>query len=135
MKTIIIFLASILISFTSSAQKDTTGKIKYKTFNSADKEYDLKILKRNDLIAAGKLSVYMKDFDFDLTFQIVSYHVTIILAGFLLEVKNMGAKFCQATIDLIKRAKRGRRVYFENIKVRAPDGTTRRLTPIIIKIM
>ncbi len=133
MKNKLILLLILFAGISVSAQKDTT-KTKYKTHNYADKEYNYIRIKKEELIASGKLNVYMKDFDFDLKFEIISFHVTTIIAGFLLEVKNTGAEFRKQTIDLIEKTKRKKKIYFENIKVRGTDGTVRRLAPLVVKV-
>ena len=37
-------------------------------------------------------------------------------------------------IYLIENTKHNRKIYFEDIKVKLEDGTTRRLQPIVVKI-
>ena len=92
------------------------------------------VMTKSELLAWGKINVYIKNFDFDYKYAVVSYRVSIIIPGYQLEVLNLGAAFTQETIKIIKRVKRNGRVYFDNIKVRSPDGKTQKIDSFNIKI-
>lgn len=92
------------------------------------------LLTKAEILAAGKLSVYIKNFDFDIEFKIISFELTTILRGYNYMVKNEGAVFSEAAIELINKVKQGNKLYFENIKIKGSDGTTRIIAPVTIKI-
>jgi len=47
-------------------------------------------------------------------------------------VKNNGAKFSKATINLIEKVRSREKIYFEDIKVRGIDGRILKMEPIIL---
>ena len=91
-------------------------------------------IKKNALIAVGKVSAVMENFDFDLRFNIVSFSVSTSIGGFEEEVRGSGSKFNGKQVALIRKVKPGRKVYFEDIKAKGPDGSVRNLGTISFKI-
>lgn len=89
---------------------------------------------KDSLIASGRLTVQLKDFAFDASFEIQSYNVSAVINGYNMEVLNIGPKFSTETFKLLNRLKSGQKVYFENIKVKAPDGSIRLIEPYTLKI-
>ncbi len=77
----------------------------------------------------------LKDFDFDARFEVLGFELTLAERGQdLLIVGNKGARFNDKSKNLLKKAKVGSIYYFDNIKVRGPDKTTRKLPSISFKI-
>ena len=92
---------------------------------------------REEILAAGGFVLTMPDFDFEgYRYQILSYDVSTIVAGYLKPIKGIqGRTFNKDVEDLIKTARRGQRITIENIKVKSPDGEVRILnTPITIEL-
>ena len=92
---------------------------------------------REEIMAAGGFVLTMPDFDFEgYHYQILSYDVSTIVAGYLKSIKGIkGRKFNKDVEDLVKSARRGQRITIENIKVKSPDGEERMLnTPITIEL-
>ena len=82
----------------------------------------------------NKIFARMENFDFDLTPKIVGYTFSMSLSGgVLVEKKVRGDRFTEEIRGLIKKLKRNKKVYFENIMVKMPDGTTRPIGPVILK--
>lgn len=94
-----------------------------------------KTITKNELLGIGKIDVSIEDFNFDAKFEVESYRVSIIINGFCLEELNIGPKFSQGTIKLIKRAEVGKKIYFEDIKVKYPDGLIKVIAPLEYKII
>ena len=94
-----------------------------------------KTISKSQLLAIGKIDVNVEDFNFDVEYKVVSYSVSAIIAGYSIEIINVGAKFNQETISLIKRLKSGQKIYFENIKVKYPDNRIKVIDPLIYKII
>lgn len=87
------------------------------------------------LANAGGLRAYMKDFDFAVTPQIKSYTVQTIKGGDLSPVlKSNGARFSGEITSLLKQVRRGQKVFFDEIQVQMPDGTTRTLKSFAISV-
>ena len=86
------------------------------------------------LKATNKIFARMENFDFDLEPQIIGFTFSMSLAGgVLVEEKVDGDRFNETVRNLIEKLKRNQKVYFENILVKMPDGTTRPIGPVILK--
>lgn len=92
------------------------------------------LISKNKLAAAGAVIPKMKNFDFDLTFRVTSFEVTMNIGGDLLTTSAKGNRFTDGMKGKIKSLKSGSRVYIENIKAVGPDGIPRKLKPINFKI-
>jgi hypothetical protein len=101
----------------------------------SSQEYSSVRLTKQELLDAGQIDIYFENFDFNSNIQVIGYEVSAFIpeGDFLIKVKGTN-KFSEEVIDLISKLKRGRRIYFENIKVRLEDGTIRTLQPISVKV-
>jgi gliding motility-associated protein GldM len=90
---------------------------------------------KGTLIAAGGIIPKMDNFDFDLYFAITSFTLTMNKAGDLVSETTTGSKYSAKMSSMLNSASRGQKVYFEDIKAKGPDGTTRNLGSIALKIM
>jgi beta-lactamase regulating signal transducer with metallopeptidase domain len=79
----------------------------------------------NQLIKAGGIDVEIENFDFDLTFEVVSFNIATTSGGFVYEAFSNSSRFTPEQIELIKKAKPDQKLYFEAIKVKGPDGIER----------
>ncbi len=78
----------------------------------------------------------LKNFDFDAKFSVLSYDMVFAARRQDLAVsKGNGPIFNQQMNSYIQRAKPGDLVYIENLRVRGPDGTTRKIPGITIKVI
>lgn len=91
---------------------------------------------KNTIIAAGNVLAVLEDFDFEgYKFTIDSYRVSMNTRGTDFVDKDVkGPVFTEDVIKLIKNAKSGQKISFENIVAKGPDGDLRDLNPIIIQI-
>ncbi len=76
----------------------------------------------------------MDNFDFDIKVDVQSYIFSMALGDVLVEEKINGKRLTPQVKDLIKKARRGNKIYFEKIKCKMPDGTIRELPPVSLKI-
>ncbi len=90
---------------------------------------------KGTLVAAGGIIPKMDNFDFELYFQITSFTLTMNKAGDLVSEITSGSKYSPKMISMLNSASRGQKIYFEDIKAKGPDGTTRNLGSIALKIM
>jgi hypothetical protein len=90
---------------------------------------------KGTLVASGGIIPRMDNFDFDLFFQITSFTLTMNKAGDLVSESTTGSKFSAKMTTMLNSASKGQRIYFEDIKAKGPDGTTRNLGSIALKIM
>ncbi|HRH01991.1 MAG TPA: gliding motility protein GldM [Bacteroidia bacterium] len=92
-------------------------------------------LKKGLIVASGNVIPKMENFDFDLKIQIVSFKMSTIVKGLLKEeVSNSGA-FTAAQTAMIQGIPTNGKLFFEEIKAKMPDGTTRTLNSIIFKVL
>ena len=92
-------------------------------------------IEKNLLLAATGVQAVMKDFDFDLTFNVTEFTVMAPVQGFVQEYKSTNNRFTEKQKDLIKTLSRGNPVYIQDIKAVGPDGTVRILGTIYFKII
>lgn len=81
------------------------------------------------------LAAVLENFDFDARFEVVSYQVTFVpkRQDPVSAVCN-GAYFNSQVQGFQKEMKPGDMVYFEEIRVKGPDGTTRRIPGIVFTL-
>jgi len=89
---------------------------------------------KGQLSAASKVFAKMENFDFDIKVVVTEYIFSMSVGGGLVEENIKGPRLNAKVKNLISKAKRGNKVYFEKIKVRMPDGTMRTLPPVSLKI-
>ncbi len=91
---------------------------------------------RNILLAAGGIVPVMEDFDFEgYNFSIQSYVVTTFRGGDVIPLGTVtGNRFSEAVLNEIRNARRGQRIYFENIRAVGPGGVVRQLNPVNLEI-
>ncbi len=87
------------------------------------------------LLAAGALTLRMPDdFNFDETFTISSFTMTIPRGFQEDHFKSKNAYLTQEMRDQIKRTNAGQIIIFENIMARDPSGINRKLAPVSLTI-
>lgn len=92
-------------------------------------------IKKSMLMAAGQVDVEMENFDFDLKFTVENFSMYVVIDGYLQEEpKSNRARFSDAQLKLINKLKRNQTLTIENIVVKGPDGTTRKLPSISYRI-
>ncbi len=93
-------------------------------------------MKTGEIKAQMGVAARLKDFDFDAKFTVVGFEMTLAERGQdLLTCVNGGSKFTGQCQNLINRAKVGSIYYFDNIRAKGPDGTTRKLPTISFKVI
>lgn len=84
---------------------------------------------------ASTVQAKMENFDFDIRVKVSSFVFSTTKAGVVQEFKVNGNKLDSRCKGLIKKAKRNQKFFIEKISVRMPDGSTRKLAPIILKVI
>jgi gliding motility-associated protein GldM len=81
------------------------------------------------------LSAILENFDFDARFEVISYNVTYLpRKQDPATVSVTGPYFNAAVKQFQSTMKPGDTVYFEEIRVKGPDGTQRKITGIVFKL-
>ncbi len=75
-----------------------------------------------------------ENFDFDMTFRILSFDMVLLQGETTTTESTNGSNFSDKMKDLIKNAKRGQRIWFENIVATGSDDETRQLNTIMFTI-
>ncbi len=91
-------------------------------------------IKKNLLVAAGGVEVELEKFDFDMKFKVQSFNLYTVVDGYTQDIRTNGASFTPEQIKLIKNLKRHQILIIDQVMVKGPDGTIRKLTPISFKI-
>lgn len=91
-------------------------------------------MSKSDL-ASGVIQAKMEGFEFDLKVQVSSFEIGTTVSGDYKEAKVTGSRMDDAARKLIDKATRGQRFYVEKMSVKMPDGSTRTLANINIKII
>ena len=89
---------------------------------------------KNTLLAAAAIIPNMKDFEFDLYFEVTSFTFATIINGDWIPKNVRGNQFNKEISNIIRNGKRKQKFFFENIQAKGPDGTIRSLNPINLEI-
>lgn len=92
-------------------------------------------LKKSEILAQAAVFAKMENFDFDIKAEVVSFDLTLNLNGDLKTFSAKGNRISPDMQNALKGLKNGSKFYIENIKAKLPDGTTRSLPSINIKVM
>lgn len=92
------------------------------------------VMSKGDL-GRGVIQAKMEGFEFDLKVAVSSFTLGTTVAGDYKEEKCNGNRLSSGAQNLVKRASRGQRFYLEKMKVKMPDGSTRELGNVNIKII
>jgi gliding motility-associated protein GldM len=72
-------------------------------------------------------------FDFNLKFVVTSFTFTTEVSGDIIETKVQGSRLTPEILKMVQNAKKNKRVWFEKINVRGPDGD-RSIADFLVKI-
>jgi gliding motility-associated protein GldM len=89
---------------------------------------------KSELSAASGIFARMDNFDFDLSFKVVSFVMSMSVNGVFAEKKANGPALSGEMKSLLAGAKPGAKVFFEQITVQGPDGTLRKIPGVNIKV-
>jgi hypothetical protein len=91
-------------------------------------------LSKNDILKAGTLEAELKDFLWDLKFEIESFTFFFSSNGFDREITSKGNKLTDEMKSNISNFRSGQYIIFKDIKAIGPDGKTYDLNSVILKI-
>lgn len=92
------------------------------------------LVSKGKLKAASFLKAEMENFDFEAPVRVVSFKMTVSMGGDLQELSSNDATLSAPMKNLLGNVRTGNRVYFEEIKVKMPDGSVRKVPSIILKV-
>ena len=89
---------------------------------------------KNRLLAAGAIIPNMRDFEFEVYYQVTGYTFGTIINGDYIPKNVKGNRFTKEIVNIIKNGKRKQKFFFDNIRAKGPDGTIRSLNPISLEL-
>ncbi len=89
---------------------------------------------KSTLMALSGPNATMENFDFALSFNIVSFYVTCNIGGFDETVKASGRAFTPQQKSIISQVKKNGRVIIEDVRASGPDGTVRKINDLVLKV-
>lgn len=87
-----------------------------------------------ELNGASGVFARMENFDFDLSFTVMSFVMSMNVNGVFVEKKANGPAITPEMKTLLAGAKPGNKVFFEQVTVKGPDGTLRKIPGVNIKV-
>jgi gliding motility-associated protein GldM len=91
-------------------------------------------IKRDDFVITPGIRADMKDFEFDVKVSVKSFTMVFIKGGQYIERISNSNQVTSEMKAMMDKVKRGEKVYIEEIMVTMPDGTTRKLANMGLKI-
>ncbi len=89
---------------------------------------------KNRLLAAAAIIPNMRDFEFEIYYEVTGYTFATIINGDWIPKNVRGNRFTDEMTSIIRSGKRKQKFFFENIQAKGPDGTTRSLNPINLEL-
>ena len=89
---------------------------------------------KNALLAAGAIIPDMKDFEFDLYFEVTGFTFATIINGDWIPKNVTGNRFSSEISGIIRNGRAKQKFFFENIQAKGPDGTVRSLNPVNLEL-
>ena len=87
------------------------------------------------LKGASIVLAQLDDFQFDLKFPVVSFNVSMTVNGQVIDSPGNGATLNEQQKSLLSKAKKGMKVYIENVKCKKPDGSIKDIGTVGLKVI
>ncbi|MBX7051510.1 MAG: hypothetical protein K1X54_05710 [Flavobacteriales bacterium] len=100
---------------------------------ASKKPYDSTVSQGDAGVAAG-VRAEMEGFDFPVTATVSSFVVSMVTNGQYKEYKMNSNRLEDNVKEVIKKMKKGEKIFIEQIMCKMPDGTERKLAPITLKL-
>jgi gliding motility-associated protein GldM len=86
------------------------------------------------LASIGGVGAEIPGFDFDIKFVVIGFTFSATVKGKYIDIPCNGANLSPEAKAILQSLGQGAKCYFENIKVKAPDGTIRTLPTVTLKV-
>ncbi len=90
---------------------------------------------KGDMGVAAGVRAEMENFDFDVTVKVESFNMIFIRDGQVIEKVSNSNRVTEEMKANMKKVGKGQKLYIEKIKVKLPDGTTRQVANISLKVV
>jgi gliding motility-associated protein GldM len=91
-------------------------------------------LSKGRLLAESGVFAVMEDFDFELTYNITRFNVSVVKNGYQVDEPSKNNRFTEQQKELIKGLARGSKVFINDIKAVGPDKVTKSLGSVTITL-
>ena len=89
---------------------------------------------KSTLLALSGINATMENFDFELRYRITNFTVTCNIGGFDESARSSSRKFTPQQKNIIRKAKSRSRVIIEGVKCVGPDGRSRKINDLVLKL-
>ncbi len=89
---------------------------------------------KEELLQVQSLVSNIRNFDFDIKMQVISYDFSCISEGKIKGCNVKGNQITEEIKNIVRWMRPGARIYIENIKIMLPDGSNRFLETLLLEI-
>ena len=93
------------------------------------------VMSQAQLKSASVVLAVLDNFEFDLKFPVVSFNVSMTVNGQVIDAAGSGASLNENQRGLLSKAKKGMKVYIENVKCKKPDGAVVDIGTVGLKVI
>lgn len=91
-------------------------------------------MNKNVMLHHTGLGAILENFEFDMRFIVTGFKMSVNVDNFMYTKSSNSYQITPEMKALLQKARPPSKVYFEEIKARGPDGTTRNLSPLIFTL-
>jgi gliding motility-associated protein GldM len=131
--------AQILVSANIDGKTQSFPPVEFRVRRLPDPEARFANMKEGNVlrsVAAAQqvVTAVLENFEFDLTYTVTGFTVSVNDKGFEITAESNNNRLTDKQKSLIGNLRAGQKLIIEKIKAVGPDGRTRDLNPIILKI-
>jgi gliding motility-associated protein GldM len=131
--------AEIIVSANINGKVQTFPPVEFRVRRLPDPEARFANMKEGNVlrsVAAAQqvVTAVLENFEFDLTYTVTGFTVSVNDKGFEITAESNNNRLTDKQKGLIANLRAGQKLIIEKIKAVGPDGRTRDLNPIILKI-
>jgi gliding motility-associated protein GldM len=131
--------AQIIVSANINGKVQTFPPVEFRVRRLPDPEARFANMKEGNVlrsVAAAQqvVTATLENFEFDLTYTVTGFTVSVNDRGFEITADSNSNRITAKQKELIGNLRAGQKLIIEKIKAVGPDGRTRDLNPIILKI-
>jgi gliding motility-associated protein GldM len=132
--------ATLNVNAKTSGGNKSMGSFKFRVKRVPDPVAYVGSLKADGMMTKAELQgqsgvfAKMENFDFDLKFTVVSFVMSMSINGVFVDKKSNGPAITPDMKQMLAGAKPGNKVFFEQVTVKGPDGSLRKIPGVNIKV-
>lgn len=92
-------------------------------------------ISKEDLIKSSAVRIILDNSDFDMPFEVVSFTISLDIGGNLLQASSNKGEISDKQKEIIAKADPMSKIYIEDINVKGPDDTIRRMGSVVILVL